>query len=233
MDELISVVTINYNNSEGLKKTIESVLSQNFQNLELVVVDGLSTDSSIKVIEKYKDVIDVLIVENDDGVYDAMNKGIQACSGKWINFMNSGDTFYNNDVINNIFTNKVNSNIKLIYGLQYTDGVVLSPLPLEYLEFGLIHACHQSMFFNSDIKYNLKYTIYSDYDLVARLYKEDALSLLFINQIVCNYEGGGISSFITANKRSDKYRAVFENFGIRRVLSSFLFSIASKLNKNL
>lgn len=233
MNELISVVTINYNNSKGLEKTIESVLSQNFQNIEIVVVDGLSTDSSIKVIEKYKDVIDVLIVENDNGVYDAMNKGIQACSGKWINFMNSGDTFYNNDVINNIFTNKVNPNIKLIYGLQYTDGVILSPLPLEYLEFGLIHACHQSMFFNSDIKYNLKYTIYSDYDLVARLYKEDALSLLFFNQIVCNYEGGGISSFITNNKRSDKYRSVFENFGIRRVLSSFLFSIASKLNKNL
>ena len=233
MSKLISVVTINYNNAKGLEKTIESVVSQNFKNIELVVVDGSSTDSSIKVIKKYKDVIDVLIVENDNGVYDAMNKGIEACSGKWINFMNSGDVFYNNDVINNIFTNKVNPNIKLIYGLQYTDGVILSPLPLEYLEFGLIHACHQSMFFDSNIKYNLKYTIYSDYDLVARLYKEDALSLLFINQIVCNYEGGGISSFITKNKRSDKYRSVFENFGIRGFLSSFLFSIAYKLNKKL
>ncbi|WP_315905499.1 glycosyltransferase family 2 protein [Vibrio fluvialis] len=225
----VTVITVNYNNAKGLMKTIESVLSQSYEALEFIVVDGGSTDESLDILDSYKNNIDIVISESDNGIYDAMNKGIAVSSGRWLNFMNSGDVFYNNNVIKNIFYRKIPSNIKLIYGEQYNNGAIISPLPTKFLELGIIHACHQAMFFVSDIKYSLEYSIYSDYDLVARIYKKEPKHLLYLNEIICEFEGGGISSFVSREKRWDKYKSVFKNFGLRHVFASVLYMLSNKL----
>lgn len=232
MNEVVSVVTVNFNNAEGLLDTIQSVLSQDYQKIEFIVVDGGSTDGSNKVIEKYKKFIDVTIIESDNGVYDAMNKGIKSSTGTWINFMNSGDVFCNDLVVTNVMSNKISVDTKVIYGSQRKNGQELKPLPVFFLELGMIHACHQAMFFYKDICYDLSYTIYSDFDLVARIYKNSPDALMCINEVICEFEGGGISSVASKEKRLDKYRSVYNNFGLKCVVASFLYMLSAKLRRS-
>ncbi|MGV3631154.1 MAG: glycosyltransferase family 2 protein [Bacteroidota bacterium] len=87
----LSIITINYNNAAGLEKTIRSVMAQTSGDFEYVVIDGASTDGSVEVIEKYKDKITYWISEHDEGIYNAMNKGILAAKGEYCQFLNSGD----------------------------------------------------------------------------------------------------------------------------------------------
>lgn len=89
----VSVVTICYNSVQFIEKTIQSVLSQTYPNIEYIVIDGGSTDGTKEIIEKYSSRISYWCSEKDRGIYDAMNKGIRKATGEWINFMNSGDCF--------------------------------------------------------------------------------------------------------------------------------------------
>lgn len=111
----ISVVTINFNHKEGLEKTIKSTVSQSYENLEYIVIDGASSDGSKEVIENYADSIVYWVSEPDGGIYDAMNKGALAATGEWINFMNSGDIFASNEVIR-LIGKQISEEIDLIYG---------------------------------------------------------------------------------------------------------------------
>jgi glycosyltransferase involved in cell wall biosynthesis len=95
----LSVITINYNNCDGLRKTIESVVSQTFTDFEYIIIDGGSTDGSVDVIKEYAGRIDYWVSERDRGCYHAMNKGVKVAQGEYVIFMNSGDSFYTNDVI--------------------------------------------------------------------------------------------------------------------------------------
>lgn len=103
----LSIITINRNNAEGLKKTLESVASQTCRDFEHIIIDGASTDDSVEIIKDYvaslagKNV-SYWVSEPDSGIYDAMNKGIEKANGEWINFMNSGDTFFNSEVLKKV-----------------------------------------------------------------------------------------------------------------------------------
>ena len=94
-----SIITINYNNKDGLEKTILSVLGQTCHDYEYIIIDGGSTDGSVDVIKKYANRIDYWVSEPDSGRYPAMNKGINQAKGDYLNFMNSGDTFYSSTVL--------------------------------------------------------------------------------------------------------------------------------------
>ena len=88
---LISIITVVMNGAQFLENTILSVIEQNYDNIEYIVVDGGSSDKTLKIIKKYEHIIDYWISENDNGIYDAMNKGLNLSRGEWINFMNAGD----------------------------------------------------------------------------------------------------------------------------------------------
>lgn len=103
MQQKLSIITINYNNALGLQKTIESVVNQSFTDFEFVVVDGGSSDESVEVIKKYESKITKWISEKDNGIYNALNKGIQLATGEYLLFLNSGDILYNNEVLKNNF----------------------------------------------------------------------------------------------------------------------------------
>ena len=90
---IISVITVCYNAKSNLEKTILSVLNQTYSNIEYIIIDGGSTDGTIDIIKRYDDKITYWQSEPDNGIYDAMNKGIQKANGEWINFMNAGDLF--------------------------------------------------------------------------------------------------------------------------------------------
>lgn len=99
----LSIITINYNNSHGLQKTIESVISQTSTNYEFIIIDGGSNDGSLEVIEKYSNHISYWVSELDKGIYNAMNKGIRNARGEYCLFLNSGDWLYSSDVIEKVF----------------------------------------------------------------------------------------------------------------------------------
>lgn len=99
---ILSVITINYNNADGLRRTIESVACQTSRDYEFVVIDGGSTDGSVDVIKGHASKIDYWVSEPDGGIYPAMNKGVRAAHGEYCIFMNSGDEFYSKDVIENV-----------------------------------------------------------------------------------------------------------------------------------
>ncbi|WP_230406417.1 glycosyltransferase family 2 protein [Flavobacterium fluviale] len=95
----LSIITINYNNIDGLKRTVESVLNQSWRDFEYIIIDGGSTDGSDAYIESQSGNIDFWISETDKGVYNAMNKGIVKATGEYLLFLNSGDHFFNNEVL--------------------------------------------------------------------------------------------------------------------------------------
>lgn len=112
----ISVVTVCFNCREDLLRTIDSVVSQTYCNIEYIIIDGGSTDGTVEVIKSNAEKISCWISEHDNGIYDAMNKGIALATGEWIIFMNAGDTFYDNRVISNIFSKKFEKEVAIIYG---------------------------------------------------------------------------------------------------------------------
>lgn len=99
MNTKISIITINYNNLEGLKRTVESVINQTWRDFEYIVIDGGSTDGSTEYIKSQSENIDYWVSESDKGIYNAMNKGIKVATGEYLLFLNSGDHLYSNMVL--------------------------------------------------------------------------------------------------------------------------------------
>lgn len=115
----ISIVTVTYNNENGLNETISSIIDQRFNGFEFIIIDGNSNDNSVKLIKKNVRYIDFWVSERDNGIYDAMNKGVKMATGEWIIFMNAGDIFANKDVLNRIAPFLNNAKYDLIFGDNY------------------------------------------------------------------------------------------------------------------
>lgn len=196
---LISIVTVVFNGEEFLEETIKSVLSQTYNNVEYIIIDGGSTDATLEIIKKYEDHIDYWVSEKDGGIYDAMNKGIDHVSGEWINFMNAGDTFYNDTVLENIFSKNNFKDIDVVYG----DHKVIYPKRTRIAKAGDINElwkgsqfCHQSAFVSAKThkvnKFNLSNRIGADFEFFYSLYKNKH-SFKYVNIVVANYLAGGLS----------------------------------------
>lgn len=225
----ISVVTVVFNDAKGLKRTIKSVINQTYENVEFIIIDGGSTDGTIDVIKKYEDQTDYWVSEKDNGIYDAMNKGINASTGTWVNFMNAGDVFVDNAVVSNVNFSSF-TNCALIYGKQIQNGKVLKPLDIKKLKIGVIHANHQSMFFNKnmlgdDLKYDLQYKIYGDYELTNKIYMKYPNQVKYINLTIADFEGGGISSIVSTQKRKDKYKILYSHYGIFGLVKGLIYRV--------
>lgn len=209
----ISVITAVWNDAEHIEKTIQSVLSQTFPNVEYIIIDGGSKDGTVEVIRKYADKLSYWISEPDKGVYDAMNKGIIISTGDYVIFMNSGDTFHSDDAIEMMCLDKVEKNT-IVYGnvsVKYWDGVYVEK-PHEFfmtsMKFKGVGICHQTVFFPGEdlrkMKYDLSYRIASDYDLMFRMWK-GGTKFCYRDVVVADYEwGNGISS--NPYKLLDVYR---------------------------
>ena len=200
----LSIITINYNNAIGLEKTIESVVSQNSQDLEYIVVDGNSADESKKIIQKNKDHINNWISEPDSGVYNAMNKGLAMATGKYLLFLNSGDLLANKEVVSQILP-QLKSDEDIIYGdLIYSKNGVsvekFSPpneLNLVYfLHFFLPHpaTCIKKDLFDKVGSYKENFKIISDWEFFLRAIIIHGASYKHIDLVISNFDNSGISS---------------------------------------
>lgn len=196
-----TIVTVVYNDSKNLEKTILSVIGQKFKNYQYIVIDGGSNDDTVLVLEKYKSDINIIISEKDFGIYDAMNKAINLSKGKWINFLNAGDVFEGNYFLYKlnefiIITNTDVINVKFnINNIDYSPNV-----NLFYLLRNM--PCHQSLFYKNslfkNIKYDLKYKYCGDFNHLIQVYKN--ISIICFSDIKVKYLGGGFSANIKAHK---------------------------------
>ena len=171
---LISVITINYNMGNYLEETINSVINQTYDNVEYIIIDGGSIDNTIEIIKKYENKIDYWLSEPDAGIYDAFNKGIDLSTGKYINFLNSGDYYCNVDVIKSVYNNIIKDNIDadLIYGgAEYIDvngkkSILNSNYDLKEIWKGPTFR-HQSLFTRTDIQKKMKFKVEPKYRVCA------------------------------------------------------------------
>lgn len=223
----ISIITINFNNSAGLERTLESIKNLECPDgieIESIVIDGASRDNSINVIKSYATTINYYVSEPDNGIYDAMNKGIKVATGHWLNFMNSGDCFSFPEVISSIHATHVFEDIdaKLIYGHKTQGTKYIRCNPIDGIKNGGMPCCHQSVFFNNiGLLYNTSYPIYSDYDYISRYYLAYPDGMRFVDIIVSDTEPEGIGAKVSRQKRIDKFKSVYRNFGVLGLLRVF------------
>lgn len=197
----ISVVTINLNNKEGLKKTIESVINQTrFDLIEYIIIDGGSTDGSVDVINEYSDKISKWVSEKDNGIFNAMNKGIDYITGDYALFLNSGDYFSSLQVIEQII-DKLDKDI--VYGDEYKvkgTAINLSKYPDTLTEhfFKTTALPHQSTFIKTELlkknKYNEEYKLLGDWLWFRDRVMEDKISYKHITDRISCYGLDGIST---------------------------------------
>ena len=178
----LSIITVNLNNRAGLQKTIDSVVAQSFKDFEWIVIDGGSTDGSRELIEQYADHIAYWVSEPDKGIYNAMNKGIDAAKGEYLEFLNSGDWLNSSETLNEFFSVPLEGDV--LYGDQdYYDGDKLvesrkhpDKLSMKYLyEWSLGHC---SSFIKRELlakeHYDENYRIVSDWAFFLKLALADA-----------------------------------------------------------
>lgn len=196
-----SIVTINFNNQDGLHKTIENVVTQTFKDFEYIIIDGGSTDGSVEIIKKYKDKITYWVSEPDKGIYNAMNKGIEKASGDWIIFMNSGDIFANDNILSLVNSCEVPLNTAVIYGDSFEGNAdknykYQDAIPFWESRDYLHHKgfCHQSSFTRTELAkkylFDEHFKIAADYKMFYDFYK-DGLSFYYIPLAISIFDIGG------------------------------------------
>lgn len=192
----LSIITINYNNCDGLRKTIESVVNQTWRNFEYIIIDGGSTDGSLDVIKEFADQIDYWVSEPDKGIYNALNKGVEKAQGEYCNFMNSGDCFYSLDVLEKVFSD--NPIADIICGNTQLDYLKTPPqeISLDFLFNSSI--CHQCAFIRTSLMkkygYDEKYKIVADRKFFVQALILDNCSYQAKDVNVVKYDITGLSS---------------------------------------
>lgn len=218
-----SIISVNYNNREGLRKTIESVIHQTFHDFEYIVIDGGSSDGSAEVLKEYDKDITYWVSEPDHGVYQAMNKGIAKAKGEYINFMNSGDCFYDSKVLEHIANQKPTEDIIVGRDFHYNEKTqkgfaTILPPRLSMLTFIHHTLPHQSTFFKRQLfdeeKFDESMKIASDLKFYIHQICVNGCSIKYIDDIICRREPDGISN--TYNEK----RLLEHSQVIREVLPS-------------
>ena len=152
---LVTIITVNLNNVEGLKKTLQSVLEQTYKNIDWIIIDGGSSDGSCELIEHYSDSFSYWVSESDKGIYNAMNKGIRVAKGKYVQFLNSGDCFLDKNVLDDVFSEEHDADILFTDCNLVEDGKVKEELRypdvMSLREILDINFVHNGMFFKREL----------------------------------------------------------------------------------
>lgn len=214
----VSIITICYNNEKDIRATIESVIEQNYDNIEYIIKDGGSTDSTMDIVNEYKDKITKIITCPDKGIYDAINQGLQAASGNIVGMIHSGDRLYDNNVISTIAEFHKHNPVDITYAnsVIVDDNNVIkrintSPEFDKKLVLRGWMPSHQSIYVKRDLLekygyYRLDIGSAADYEWFVRYFYKyaDVLQIRRINETLITFTLGGVSS-------SSKLKKVFSS----------------------
>lgn len=202
----ISIITVCFNSDKTIQKTIQSVLNQTYNNIEYILIDGNSTDSTLEIIKNYQHKLSYWISEPDNGLYDAMNKGISMATGDLIGILNSDDTFYSNTVIEDIVSFHKSMDIDASIGniVQHRNNgkVVRIYSSINWnpkkLKIGFMPP-HPSIFFKRELfkkygNYYLGFKIGADYELITRFFLKNRIKWAYNGVLTTSMLVGGVSS---------------------------------------
>ncbi len=246
----VTIITITYNSAKTLQRALESVQSQNYPDIEHVIVDGASTDGTREIIESYAASNSKVrwVSEKDDGIYNALNKGIKIATGDVIGFLHSDDILYSADSIGHIVDGFESSNADVIYGdLQYCRGNKVvrywksNPFRPSWLKYGWMPP-HPTMYVRKEVyaktgEYDEWFRISSDYDMILRIFKS-GFSTHYIPEVLVSMEIGGASNRDTKarlSKTQEDYIVLKKNHvgaGYLTVLCKQLRKIRQFLRKD-
>ena len=234
----VSIITSCYNRAATIRSAIESVLAQDYKDIEFIVVDGSSTDGSLDIIREYADRISIIISEPDHGMYEAINKGIRVATGEIIGLLHSDDFFYDNGVIGRIVERMKRTHADFLYG----DGLFVNPDDTNkvvrnwigggYRLWKVRHGwlpLHPTCYIRRDVMtrlglYNESYKIAADSDLLVRYLLTGGLTVTYLNEYMVRMRMGGLST------DSAKRKKMWEE-DIRVYVSHGLWPTLTKLEK--
>jgi glycosyltransferase involved in cell wall biosynthesis len=220
---VLSVITIVYNNVLDIECTMLSVLNQTYPDIEYIVVDGLSTDGTLDIIKRYENRIAKLISEKDEGIYDAMNKGLAAATGDYVLFMNSGDEFYANDTVANVFASADDADIyygetEMINDKGESLGQRRHKVPESFTWRSFKHGMsvsHQAIYIRRSLTepYDLQYQLSADIDWIIRSARK-AKKIVNVNRYVAKYLVGGMSKTKHRQSLSERFAIMKRYYGL-------------------
>ncbi len=205
----LSIITICYNSSSTIEDTINSVLSQNYDNIEYIIVDGNSTDNTLEIINKYSNRIAKIISEKDNGIYDAMNKGICLATGDVIGILNSDDLYEDHHVLQDVMTCfETDSELSILYGdlvyvknsdiTKFVRNWISRPYYKRFFENGNVPP-HPTLFVKSSVYkevglFDLQYKLAADYEFMLRAFKRSVFKARYINRLIVRMRLGGATN---------------------------------------
>lgn len=227
----ISIITVVFNGQSLIERTVKSVLSQTYSNIEYLIIDGASSDQTLAVIEPYRSAIHTLVSEKDNGIYDAMNKGLKRATGEYVLFLNAGDELYTDDTISSVFlhgeadvyygnTSVVNEN-----GLVLGDRRLTPPEQLNWksLRFGM-NVSHQSFIAKRRIcpDYDLNYKISADIDWMISVLKK-AERVINTKNYISKFLAGGESNKRMKSALKERFDIMIRHYGFISTVFSHLY----------
>lgn len=204
----ISIITATYNSEKALPSAIEAIKNQTYPNIEWIVVDGLSKDGTIELIESNSDIISNWVSEKDKGIYDALNKGVKMATGDVIGFLHSDDFFADAKAIENIVAKFIASSADGVYGdLEYVQSQDVTKIVRYWksksferknLKKGWMPP-HPTLFLKKEVYakhglFDLSYSISGDYDFMLRILNDDKLEFAYLPEVITKMRVGGASS---------------------------------------
>lgn len=225
----VSIITSCFNRAATIRDAIESVLAQNYDNIEFIVVDGASTDGSLEIIRKYEDRISTIISEPDHGMYEAINKGIRVATGDVIGLLHSDDFFYDSGVVTRIVEYMKTMQADFLYGNglfvnpDKPDKIVRDWIGGSYRLWKVRHGwlpLHTTCYIRREVMYrfglyNECYKIAADSDLLLRYLITGGLTVTYLNEYIVKMRMGGLSTDKTKRKKMwDEDLSVYASHGL-------------------
>lgn len=210
----VSIITVAYNSADTIEDCMASVLSQDYPNIEYLVIDGKSTDETLEIVQRYQDSIQKVVSEPDDGIYHAMNKGLELCSGDVVGFLNSDDIYADSKVITQVVEQLKSSGADSCYGdLVYVDRTDTNKVRRKWVsrDYNRKNFLKGWMpphptFFLKRVHYqqyggfNLDFRTSSDYELMLRMLFKHELSATYLNRVLVKMRTGGQSNVSVSNR---------------------------------
>lgn len=210
----VSIITVSYNSAETIEDTIQSVLSQEYTDVEYIIVDGKSTDHTAEIVSKYQNKISKFVSEKDKGIYDALNKGIALATGDIVGLLHADDLYANTNVISDVVKQFTSSNAAAIYADlnyvdrynttkvirkwrsgNYKDGMFLKGWMPPHPTFFVKKTCYDSFGM-----FNLKLRSSADYELMLRFIHVNKIKISYLQKMIVNMRAGGQSNVSLLNR---------------------------------
>lgn len=231
----ISVITVTYNAGEYIKDTVESVLAQNYSNLEYIVIDGMSNDNTVSIVKHYEPEIKV-ISERDNGIYDAMNKGVDISTGDYVLFLQAGDLLQDG-VIESLSSYFEDNECAFIYGNVgiRNNGLIIGG-EFDKIRIMKENISQQAIIYSRSIfdrvgKHDIKYNVHADWILNAKCFADASIKKIFVDKMVSKVDIGYSKRNVDGFVRWKRMCLFFRLFGIKYAIIYLIICILNLFKK--